>query len=991
MKSSKIMFATHFLCVGLVCNAQIKINEVMPCNLSTIMERDNYNFSGYIEFSNNSSSDVNLKGYTLTHYKKGSSKYSEKWTWKIDTDFTVKGNKFTLLWADETENTNHAPYKLDADGGYLLLKKGTTLIDSFAYEKQMPHISYGYYSSSCGYMIPSPGAKNTAVYKKSNRCETPVFSENGGLKSGIFNVELSCPTNGATIYYTLDGSEPNKNSTKYSEAITIKQNTNIRAIAYADGMLPSQIETNSYVYQQSEHKTCGNMNLPIVSITIDNNYLYDDSIGIYVVGKNGISGEKECISTKANYNQDWKRPVNFEYFVDGKQVLSQEVEAAVEGGCSRSNSVKSLSLKASKKSGNNALGYTFFNVRPNTIHQTVYVRNGGTANTYVKFRDGLIHTMAIPMNLDYQAYQPVVYFINGKYTGLQALMERANADYIKANYGIDEEDIDFINISDVKGPVATKGSLDAYNDLVDFLEKENNKTEAYYKEACKRIDMDEYIDYQILEQFVVNVDWPGNNAKLWREKKDGSRFRWIAFDMDYGLGIKNGTDYAAYNMNFIKWSRGEGKTAWANNIPWMVTIFKHLSDNPQFKKKFTTKFLIHLSTTFSDNRINSVIDSVATLVEHEYCVESRGKSSMDEVEDMRTFALKRKPYIYQHLYEFMGTGKAADFVLKSNVEGANFTINGEHVDGINGKYLCGFESEFKAYPPAGYKFDYWNIKGTFDTTNITKSCANNLPGVLNGKMTGSCVITAMFTKAETKNTLVINELCASSDENSENPDEYGNYPDWIEVYNYGDKPVDLAGFFFSNKKTELKLSQIPYGSANTQVKSKEHKILWANSDPMDGELHLNFNMNVDKPKTIYLSDQTGNIISSGAYETHKTNESFGYSTDNSGDWVKFEICDKISATPGMDNGTIICDDHDDVTTIVADAIDIYPNPAVNDVEVSASSLIYEISIYDINGRLLQLYAPNDYKHTIDISAIGKNILVVKVECENGVYYKKLLK
>lgn len=991
MRLLRIILATLTLNVGLVCNAQIKINEVMPCNISTIMEKDGFNFSGYIEFSNSSSKDVNLKGYTLVHYKKGSNKYSEKWSWNVDSDFTVKASKYKLLWADETENINHVPYKLDTDGGYLLLKKGTTLIDSFAYEKQTAHISYGLYGSTAGYMIPSPGAKNTTAYEKASRCAKPVFSENGGLKTAKFDITLSSSTKGAAIYYTTDGSEPSKNSTRYTGAISIRQNTNIRAIAYADGMLPSQIETNSYIYQEHEHTTCGGMNLPIVSITIDKNYLYDDSIGIYVVGKNGIPGEKRCISTKANYNQDWKRPLNFEYFVDGKRVLSQEVEAAVEGGCSRSNSVKSLSLKASKRTGNSELGYNFFNVRPDITHQTVYVRNGGTANTYVKFRDGLIHTMAIPMNIDYQAYQPIVYYINGKYTGLQALMERANADYIKANYGIDEEDIDFINISDVFGPVASKGSLDAYNELVEFLQKGDNKSEAYYEEACKRMDMDEYIDYQILEQFIVNVDWPGNNAKLWREKKDGSRFRWIAFDMDYGLGIQNGTTFAAYDMNFIKWCRGEGKTAWGNNQPWMVTIFKNLSDNPQFKKKFTTKFLIHLSTTFSDDRINAVVDSVANLVEHEYCVDMRGASSLDDAEHMRKFALQRKPYIYQHLYEYMGTSKAAEFILKSNVEGAHFTINGEHVTGLYGRYLCGFESEFKAYPPAGYKFDHWNIKGTFDQSGITENCTNNLPGVLSGKMTGSCVITAVFTEAKTNNTLVINELCASSDEKSGNADEYGKYPDWIEVYNYGSEPVDMAGYFFSNKKSDLKLSQIAYGSENTQVKSKEHKILWANSDPVDGELHLNFSMNVDKPKTIYLSDQKGNMISNGAYEMHATNESFGNSTDNSGNWVKFEICDKATATPGSKNGSIDCNGSDGIVQVAADAVAIYPNPAVSDVEVSASSIIHEIDIYDINGRLLQHYTPNDAKYTMDVSAIGRDILVVRVVCEDGVYVKKLLK
>lgn len=988
----KIVLCLLFLLFGAMsCVAKVKINEVMPCNLSTIMETDNYNFSGYIEFSNEGGNDVNLKGYTLVHYKKGTNKTTEKWSWKINSDFKVRANSFSLLWTDETELQNHVPYKLDADGGYLLLKKDAALIDSFAYGKQGPHISFGLKGGVAGYMIPSPGAENFSAFVKNVRCQAPVFSEKGGLKNKKFEISLSCPTSGATIYYTTDGSEPNTNSTVYASAIPIRKNTNVRAVAYADGLLPSVIETNSYVYQESEHATCGNMNLPIVSITVDRRFLYDDSIGMYVVGKNGIPGEKRCISTKANYNRDWKRPVNFEFFVNGDQVLSQEVEAAVEGGCSRGNSVKSLSIKASKKTGSNELGYHFFQIKPDMTHQTVYVRNGGTANTYVKFRDGLMHTLAIPMNIDYQAYQPVVYFINGRYTGLQALMERANADYLKANYGLDEEEVDLVNISDVTGPVASKGSLDAYNELVAFLESGDNKTEEFYNEACKRIDMDEYIDYQILEQFIVNVDWPGNNAKLWRERKDGSRFRWIAFDLDYGLGIQNGSSDAVSDKNYIRWCRGEGKTSWANGEPWMVTIFKNLSDNPLFNKKFTTKYLIHLSATFSEERINAVVDSVASLVEHEYCVDMRA-SSKEDAEHMRVFALERRPNILTQLQEFMGTGDAVDFELKSNVDGARFSINGESVSGFKGKFLSGFSSEFRAYPPVGYKFDHWEVKGAFDTESVVENCVSNLPGELNGKLTGACSIVAVFSKSESSNSLIINELCASSNQQSGNEDDYGKYPDWIEVYNSGNEPVDLAGCYFSNKKGNLKLCQIAYGSANTLVNAKEHKIIWANSNPLDGPLYLNFNLNVDKPKTIYLSDPAGNLLSEAKYEMHETNESFGYSSDNSGEWVKFSNCEKVTATPGVENGTIKCSaSNTGQVAAMPDAVTLNPNPAVRYIEVAASSTIQEIGIYDVNGRLLQHHAPNSAKYIVDVSGFASGVYVVKLVCEGGVYYKKLLK
>ena len=144
-KYTKKILALFLLCGSIVSSSAIQMNEVMPCNLSTYMNTDNYNFSGFIEFTNDQSQSVNLRGYTLIHYKKGSKKYSEKWTWQIQNDCMVNANTYTLIWFDESDRANHSPYKLDADGGYLLLKNGNTLVDSIAYDAQTAHISYGRY------------------------------------------------------------------------------------------------------------------------------------------------------------------------------------------------------------------------------------------------------------------------------------------------------------------------------------------------------------------------------------------------------------------------------------------------------------------------------------------------------------------------------------------------------------------------------------------------------------------------------------------------------------------------------------------------------------------------------------------------------------------------------------------------------------------------------------------------------------------------------
>lgn len=75
--------------------------------------------------------------------------------------------------------------------------------------------------------------------------ETPTFSPAAGTYTEAQTVTLSCETSGATIYYTLDGTEPTNASTEYTTALTISTTTTIKAIAY-DGTNYSNVATATY-------------------------------------------------------------------------------------------------------------------------------------------------------------------------------------------------------------------------------------------------------------------------------------------------------------------------------------------------------------------------------------------------------------------------------------------------------------------------------------------------------------------------------------------------------------------------------------------------------------------------------------------------------------------------------------------------------------------------------------------------------------------------
>gem|GEM_PF-4164296 len=76
--------------------------------------------------------------------------------------------------------------------------------------------------------------------------DIPSFRPAEGEYKEAQNVTISCATEGATIYYTTDGSEPTVNSTLYSIAISVSATTTIKAVAVKDGMKNSEVASATY-------------------------------------------------------------------------------------------------------------------------------------------------------------------------------------------------------------------------------------------------------------------------------------------------------------------------------------------------------------------------------------------------------------------------------------------------------------------------------------------------------------------------------------------------------------------------------------------------------------------------------------------------------------------------------------------------------------------------------------------------------------------------
>lgn len=75
------------------------------------------------------------------------------------------------------------------------------------------------------------------------KCATPTFSPAAGTYTSAQNVTISTTTDGATIYYTTDGTDPTESSSVYSTPIYVSKTTTIKAMAAKEGMTNSSVAT----------------------------------------------------------------------------------------------------------------------------------------------------------------------------------------------------------------------------------------------------------------------------------------------------------------------------------------------------------------------------------------------------------------------------------------------------------------------------------------------------------------------------------------------------------------------------------------------------------------------------------------------------------------------------------------------------------------------------------------------------------------------------
>ncbi|MCP4311999.1 MAG: T9SS type A sorting domain-containing protein [Bacteroidetes bacterium] len=576
-------------------NSQVVINELMASMASSHPEYDFSSHCDWIELYNHSGQELDLSGWFL------SDDVENPGMWEFQSGTILPSKEFLLIFADGTGNGMFTNFKLDKEGETVILRDPQfNIIDSLSYPCLRTDVSFGRSREKLdlfGYFtIATPGARN-ALLLLSGISAKPEFSLEGGFYPGPVSVEISTSSPFSRITYSLDGSTPTEASAMYEDPIEIAQTTVLRVFAHEVGKLPALVATHSYFIDEPR-------NLPVVSIVTDPEHFFSDETGIYVKGTNGVKGY--CTRVLHNVSRDWERPANIELIeMDGIRALNQLAGVKIFGGCSRTRQpMKSLAFFARKEYETTTFNYPLFPDKPNDSYDSFILRASGDDQPLTLFRDALAQMVVKDViDVDVQAYRPVVVYINGAYWGIHNLREKTNEHYTEDNFGVDADSVDMIEKNPETPKNVISGSADHYNDMIAYLEANDITQDVHYEFIKTQMDVDEYLNYQIIQIFVGANDWPVNNIKYWRSQEEPyDRWRWVLFDLDHTFKdpFRNVLSIATEPECNCRWP----------NPPWSTYLFRSLLENETFKNEFIQRFALYSGTHFSRERVHQFIDKM---------------------------------------------------------------------------------------------------------------------------------------------------------------------------------------------------------------------------------------------------------------------------------------------------------------------------------------------------------------------------------------------
>jgi hypothetical protein len=576
--------------LSLASTPQIVLSEFLADNQSGLQD-DNLEFSDWIELRNLSGDTVDLRGWHLTDDPANLA----KWTF---ASATLSADEYLVVFASgkdrqPTNGARHTNFRLASGGGYLALVRpdGSTIEHAYPdYPAQKPDISFGVAAQTSegvttAYLIPpTPGTANS-LKSVTNFVADVQFSVKRGFYETPFDLELLCTTPRAEIRYTTNGSLPTlANGLIYSGAIHIDHTLPVRAAAYLDGGEPSDLATHTFIFlndviRQDRAATLA-AGFPASWTTTTPDYGMDQRVigandnygGKYaltiqadlksvptlslVTAFTNLFGSKGIYSYPENKGDLWERPVSLELIdPNGEKGFHIDAGLRIQGGAFRSFGLtkkKSFRLFFRQAYGHGKLRFPFFGAQAADAFDTLVLRannndgwqwgDAGAQPLYIRDAFALDTARAMGMTASHRSFAHV--YINGVYWGLYNPVERPDSSFSSSYLGGDEADWDGINYDS-----ATDGTYEAWNrmcalarkglaDNANYQKIQGNDPDGTRNPAYENLlDVDNLIDYMILNCYLGNNDWPDRNWYAGRDRVNGDGFKFYPWDSEWIVGL----------------------------------------------------------------------------------------------------------------------------------------------------------------------------------------------------------------------------------------------------------------------------------------------------------------------------------------------------------------------------------------------------------------------------------------------------------------------
>jgi hypothetical protein len=580
------------------------INEILAVNAGFVQDPQG-EYDDWIEIYNAGAQPVDCGGMYLTDDVSNPTKWQMPSSNRQAT--TIGPHGYLLIWADGDTGASglHAGFRLSGEGEEVALfdRDGVTQIDSVSFGRQEADVSYGRFPDGADlwqpFGFPTPGSLNMDLYE--GFVAEPVVSPERGFYDSEILVTLHTDTEGATIYYTTDGSEPAEPGGRfprgrvYQESLRLTQTTCLRARAIKPNWRPSAIVTHTYLFVQDVVRQSpggqspgvgwptGSVNSQVLDYGMDpdvvNDPRYKDlmddallsipSISLVTKLENLFDRDKGIYVHATAEGRAWERPVSVELLnPDGTAGFAIDAGLRIRGGFSRAsgNPKHAFRLFFRPEYGPSRLHFALFGDEGTDEFENLDLRcsqnyswsfQGDRQNTNV--REVFSRDLQGEMGQPYTRSRYYHLYLDGQYWGLYQSQERAEAAYAASYFGGDKEDYDAVKSE--SGPysmTATDGNLEAYRRLYDAARAGLGDSQRYYQiqglnpdgtpnpDYERLLDVDNLIDFMIIEYYTGDRDGPGgrftnrpnNTYGIYnREHPDG--WKWFQHDNEHTLGVSN--------------------------------------------------------------------------------------------------------------------------------------------------------------------------------------------------------------------------------------------------------------------------------------------------------------------------------------------------------------------------------------------------------------------------------------------------------------------